>query len=113
MIARAALIGSIAVLGAATVADQSPSQTQHELPATAESAYHVVSTRFDERDALSIVSFMDQYWRLAGNPGFNASINHIRNRLVSAGYTADSTAGLAHVYVDEFPNSARGWDYRT
>jgi aminopeptidase YwaD len=112
MFARAALIGSIAALCAAAPVDQSPAQTRQELPATAETAYREVTARFNERDALSIVGFMDQYWRLAGNPGFNASIDHLRDRLVSAGYSADSTAGLAHLHVDEFPNSAPGWDYR-
>ena len=61
---------------------------------------------------MSVVSFMDQYWRMAGNPGFNASIDHIRERLVSAGYSAASGNALGHVRVDEFPNSGRGWDYR-
>src|SRR4051812_4746504 len=112
MIARAALIGSVAVLWAASALDQSPTQAQQGLPATAERAYHRVAAHFDERDALSIVAFMDQYWRLAGNPGFNASIDHIRERLVSAGYSADGTAAAGHVRVEEFPDSARGWDYR-
>jgi hypothetical protein len=88
---------------------QSAPQT---LPPTAERAYAEVASRFDERDALSIVSFMDQYWRLAGNPGFNASIDHIRDRLVAAGFTAATTAAPATVRVDEFPNTGRGWDYR-
>jgi len=112
MIARAALIGSLAALCAATLLDRSAAQTPDQLPATAERAYRGVAARFDDRDALSIVAFMDQYWRLAGNPGFNASIDHIRDRLVAAGYSADSIAGLPHVHVEEFPNSARGWDYR-
>src|SRR3954469_7692575 len=112
MIARAAVIASIAAVASATALDQSPSRTRPELPATAESAYRAVSTHFDERDALSIVSFMDQYWRLAGNPGFNASSEDIHSHLEAARYTSGSTAGLAHVHVEEFPNSARGWDYR-
>src|SRR5262245_60655812 len=88
---------------------QSPSQP---LPPTAEKAYAAVAGQFDERDALSVVSFMDQYWRLAGNPGFNASVDHIRDRLMAAGFAATSTTGLANVRVDEFANAGRGWDYR-
>src|SRR3954471_24498681 len=112
MIARAALIGSLAALCAATLLDPSAARTPDQLPATAERAYRGVAARFDDRDAFSIVAFMDQYWRLAGNPGFNASIDHIRDRLVSAGYSADGTAAAGHVRVEEFPDSARGWDYR-
>src|SRR5215510_12863122 len=88
---------------------QSPSQP---LPPTAEKAYAAVTGQFDERDALSVVAFMDQYWRLAGNPGFNASIDHIRDRLVAAGFAAATATARASVRVDEFPNSGRGWDYR-
>ena len=108
MTARSLLSVTIATLSAAVVISQAPSET---LPPTAERAYRAVSARFDERDAMSIVSFMDQYWRIAGNPGFNASIDHIRDRLLSAGYKVSGDAvGLAR--VDEFRNSERGWDYR-
>jgi hypothetical protein len=55
---------------------------------------------------------MDQYWRLAGNPGFNASIDHIRDRLTAAGFTAKDESAMAHVRVDEFESRTRGWDYR-
>ncbi len=44
-----------------------------------------------------------RYWRLAGNPGFNASIDHIRQQLAQAGVESR---------VDEFPNTRRGWDYQ-
>ncbi len=109
MTARALLCRSVAALSAAAVLGQAPAET---LPRTAELAYRAVRERFDERDALSVVAFMDQYWRIAGNPGFNASIDHIRDRLVSSGYNASSNNGAGHVRVEEFPNTARGWDYR-
>jgi aminopeptidase YwaD len=82
------------------------------LPPTADKAYAAVASQFDERDALSVVAFMDQYWRLAGNPGFNASIDHIRDRLLAAGFVAPTSTATANVRVDEFPNAERGWDYR-
>ena len=110
MMTRAVVGGLAAVLGAATILGRAPA-TPQTLPPTAERAYHAVATRFDETDALSIVSFMDQYWRVAGNPGFNASIDRIRDRLVSGGYRTDATPP-AHVRVEEFANSSRGWDYR-
>jgi hypothetical protein len=54
---------------------------------------------------------MDRYWRLAANPGYNASIDHIRDRLLAAGFS--TTAGArAAVHVEEFTNQERGWDYR-
>src|SRR6476620_11308544 len=51
---------------------------------------------------MEVVRFMDQYWRLAGNSGFNASLDHIRGRLDAAGVTS---------HVEEFPNRGKGWDY--
>lgn len=73
------------------------------LPPVAERAYRAVESRFDRAAAMDVVAFMQQYWRIAGNPGFNASIDHIRDRL--------QAAGLPTIRVDEFPNSGPGWDY--
>jgi hypothetical protein len=81
------------------------------LPHSAEVAYRALSSRFDSRQALEIVSFMDQYWRLAGNAGFNASIDHLRSGLLEAGFSA-SPASRSTVRVDEFTNQEHGWDYR-
>ncbi len=79
---------------------------------TADRAYSVLSTRFDEKAAMDIVRFMDQYWRIAGNPGFNASIDEIRRRLIADGFAAeDSADARAFTRVDEFPAATPGWDY--
>src|SRR4051794_19204815 len=81
------------------------------IPPAGERAYQAVSSRFDAASALEIVSFMDQYWRLAGNPGFNASIDHIRDRLLAAGFSTAADA-RSPIRVDEFANEGHGWDYR-
>jgi len=83
-----------------------------DLPPSAERAYRAMARGFDRNGALEIVSFMDQYWRLAGNPGFNASIDHIRDRLIAGGFSPEPSGAVATVRVDEF-QSGRGWDYRT
>ena len=36
------------------------------IPGGAERVYRAVSTRFDRQAAFDVVSFMDRYWRLAG-----------------------------------------------
>jgi hypothetical protein len=63
---------------------------------------------------LEIVSFMDQYWRLAGNPGYNASIDHIKELLTTAGFSGDParSPAIGTVRVEEFPIAGHGWDYR-
>jgi hypothetical protein len=82
------------------------------LPPSAERAYRAMSSRFDRDSALEIVAFMDRYWRVAGNPGFNASIDRIRERLLAGGFSALPAGVPARVRVDEFQNNGRGWDYR-
>lgn len=109
---RAAFAAVVVTSCAAAALRPTHGQPSQSLPETAERAYQAVVSHFDERDALATVTFLDQYWRLAGNPGFNASIDHIRDRLIAAGYGADSSPAPARVRVEEFPNSSRGWDYR-
>lgn len=79
-------------------------QTASSIPPSAERAYTALAPRVDEAAAMDIVRFMDQYWRVAGNPGFNASVDRIHEGL--------RTAGL-QVRVEEFAARGRGWDYQT
>jgi hypothetical protein len=87
-------------------------------PPGAERAYRLISPRIDliaNVTALDIVRFMDQYWRLAGNAGFNNSIDHLRARLLATGFAnvADKKAGKdAPVVRVEDWGQARGWDYQ-
>ena len=61
---------------------QPPESAAEPLPPSAERAYRALAGRFERDSALEVVAFMDRYWRIAGNPGFNASIDHIRDRLI-------------------------------
>jgi hypothetical protein len=70
-----------------------------------------LTSRFSAPDALEVVTFMDRYWRLAANPGYNASMDHIREQLLAAGFSTSAGARAA-VHVEEFTNQGRGWDYR-
>ena len=96
---------------AATAPALSSAVTAGALPAGAERAYRAVASRFDRDGAMDVVRFMDRYWRLAANPGFNASIDHIRTRLEGVGFGRPNSAGT--IRVDEFAGGSRGWDYRT
>lgn len=83
------------------------------LPASAERAYTAIAPRVNGAAAMDIVRFMDQYWRIAGNPGFDASIDHIRERLVAAGFRDGGDASGPAVRVEEYRSGSRGWDYQT
>ena len=82
------------------------------LPPTAERAYRAVSSRIDEDDAMDVVRFMSQYWRVAGNPGYDASIDRLRERLLAAGYSAAERGSAPRLRMETYPNTGRGWDHQ-
>src|SRR5262245_36008985 len=96
VVARTAVIVALAIAAAGA-------QTPGGLPAGAERAYDAVKSRVDGDAAMDVVRFMDQYWRIAGNPGFNASVDSIHDRLQKAGLDAR---------VGDYPSRGRGWDYQ-
>ena len=70
--------------------------------------------RFDLKAAQEHVKFVTQYWRLPGNTGYDATIDRVHARLVASGYhDRTATDGIAgpEVFVEEYPNSGRGWDH--
>jgi aminopeptidase YwaD len=80
------------------------------LPPSAERAYRAMSQRINGFAAMDTVRYMDQYWRVAGNPGFNNSIDFIRKRLLSVGFADSPEKDRPFLRVDEW-GTARGWDY--
>ncbi|HVQ41044.1 MAG TPA: peptidylprolyl isomerase, partial [Vicinamibacterales bacterium] len=56
---------------------------------------------YDRTAAMDHVKFISQYWRLAGNPGYNATVDRIESRL--------KTAGIA-TRVEEYP-AGPAWDH--
>jgi aminopeptidase YwaD len=85
------------------------------LPATAERAYRALVPRVElvaNYTALEIVRYMDQYWRLAGNPGYNATLDHLRDRLRTAGFLdAPGKNAAPFARIEDGPQT-RGWDYQ-
>ncbi len=81
------------------------------LPPSAERAFRAMSRRIDPLAAMETVRYMDQFWRIAGNPGFNSSIDHVRARLLAAGFTDKPEKDRPFLRVDEW-GQTRGWDYQ-
>jgi hypothetical protein len=81
------------------------------LPPSAERAHRAMLQRFIPAAAMDTVRYMDQFWRIAGNPGYNSSIDHLRTRLLAAGFAESSEKGRPFVRVDEW-GQTRGWDYQ-
>jgi aminopeptidase YwaD len=88
------------------------------LPPSAERAYQAIAPRFDRVTAMEVVEFMSDHWRLAGNPGYNASLDHIRDLLLASGFVpagtapADPAGGRSRVRMDVYEGASRGWDYQ-
>ena len=86
------------------------------LPKQAETIYRALAPRFQPSRAMEIVTFMDRYWRLAGNTGFDASIDRLTSGLAEAGFKngrADAATGAAQgprLWVEEYPNGGNGWE---
>ncbi|HEX6323096.1 MAG TPA: hypothetical protein VFZ36_05170, partial [Vicinamibacterales bacterium] len=114
------VLGAGAVLGACAPARST--STQHlaaeRVPARAERAIDIVLEGFDRDAAMGHVEFMSRYWRLAGNDGFDQSIDRVYERLIAGGFTMDRrTRGLADdppvapVRIHSYPNQGHGWDH--
>lgn len=54
-----------------------------------DSYYPLLRTAFNENNAYQSVAFVEKYWRIAGNKGFNESIYHVEKILQQAGYTKE------------------------
>lgn len=82
------------------------------LPKQAETIYRTVSARFQAGRAMEVVTFMDRYWRLPGNTGFDATIDHLEAGLREAGFRegAPTASSGAVFHVDEYPNGGNGWE---
>ncbi len=85
------------------------------LPRQAEAIYRALAGRFQPARAMEVVTFMDRYWRLAGNTGFNASIDHLKTGLADAGFreraaARPGTTRGAEFWVEEYPNGGNGWE---
>ncbi|HYN10754.1 MAG TPA: peptidylprolyl isomerase [Vicinamibacterales bacterium] len=61
---------------------------------------------FDTGQAQQHVEFISKFWRLAGNAGYDASLDRVRARLQSAGYSG------SRLFFDQYPNTeSGGWDH--
>lgn len=82
------------------------------LPARVDRITAALDARFDQPQAMALVRFMDQHWRLAGNLGFNLAIDEIGKHLAGAGFADSASGGEGpHFWVEDYTASSPGWDY--
>ena len=81
------------------------------LPSAADRIYRELEKRFRPERAMGTVVFMDRFWRVSGNPGYAASLEHIKAGLLEAGFR-DDKPGIegASTWFEEYPNGGNGWE---
>jgi aminopeptidase YwaD len=91
-----------------------PASLADRVPPSAIKSLDVLARLFDQRAAMDLVVFMDQFWRNAANPGYNASLDRIRARLRQSGFSDReanaSQADAPGTWIEEY-GKAQGWDY--
>jgi aminopeptidase YwaD len=88
------------------------------LPPRAEQAIDVILSGFDQNAAMEHVEFMSQYWRLAGNDGFDQSLDRLYERLLISGFAMDrrgprgaDSPPASPARIHSYPNDGHGWDH--
>jgi hypothetical protein len=98
----------------APVPPPAPASLADRAPASAAKSLSIIAKSFDERAAMDLVVFMDQFWRNAGNAGYNGTIERVRARLRQSGFldreSAAATVTGPSTWVEEY-GKAQGWDY--
>jgi aminopeptidase YwaD len=88
---RAAISALAALTTLATGAGAQRPAASSALPAAAR-AFALVRPAYSGDRAREVVAFMDRYWRLPGNRGYDASIDTVAAILRAAGYVEESRA---------------------
>lgn len=100
-------------------ADSAPVIASEQEGITQSATYQIselVRTEFDGEKAFETVAYLDQYIRWPGNAGFDASIDHLVEKLEASGYKREENApdGARFTYrVEEYPMSSPAWESRS
>jgi len=66
---------------------------------------------FNGDNAMKTVAFVEQYWRMPGNSGFNKSIDHIVQELKSAGYQEEGSGDSRFTFrIEHRPLNQPSWE---
>ena len=66
---------------------------------TTDQYLNLVRSKFTGEQAYTTTAFVEKYWRVVGNQGFNKSIHHIANELEAAGFIQETNASEQDQFV--------------
>lgn len=75
--------------------------------------YEEVRKAFNENNAYQTVAFVEKYWRIAGNTGFNESITYVEDILKKAGYKNEKEATSSDILtyrIEKRPMRGFTWE---
>ncbi len=72
--------------------------------------FQSVREEFSGDNAYNTVAFVEKYWRIAGNEGFDQSIYHVEDILKSAGYKPESEGGKLSYRIEKRPMKRLTWE---
>jgi hypothetical protein len=101
------LLGSVSINPIAAQEDIRP------VPPELQRISHALRQDFSGERALATVTFVERLWRLPGNSGFNASLNHVVGILEGAGYVNEARASATErlVYrLERRPMNQPAWE---
>ncbi|KYG79147.1 M28 family peptidase [Roseivirga echinicomitans] len=84
-----------------------------QLDSFIEDYYTMADAEFNQESAFETVDYVQQYWRLAGNEGFNNSIYHVVEKLKNAGYVLEENAKATDrltYRIEKRPMSRPTWE---
>ena len=104
------LVASLSLVTVIHTSGQAPidSASQH-----IDGNFNIVRAQFSGQEAFNTVAFMEKYWRIAGNEGFNASIHYVADLLEEAGFVpvevADKESKLT-LRIEKRPMDDLTWE---
>ena len=87
------------------------------LARTLDPVINAVWSAYDTAAARDHVKFVSQYWRLAGNTGYDAALDRVYARLsrtskvFSPRRPAASDEKTSEVFFEQYPNTGHGWEH--
>lgn len=75
-----------------------------------EELLHMLDEEYEAENAFHTTEYVAQFWRLAGNPGFDSSIYRVESILQAAGYVKDATDARLSYRIEKYPLRGPVWE---